>query len=100
MKDLNIIEVSSKNAPIIEIDSDVNAVYIRFSKNKVAKTIDDSQSGYIATVDIDRNNNVIGVELIGVKKFSIYIAKNILSKLKIKNLPNLETAEIKAFAAA
>lgn len=63
--------VQSIEAPVVEIDSAARAVYIRFKKAKVAKTISPETSGPIVAVDLDRNENVIGVELIGVREFSL-----------------------------
>lgn len=90
---MNMIQVKSKMVPIVELDPETHAVYIRFSSCKVAKTIDDSVGSSIVTIDVDSKGNVVGVELIGIKKFSISGAVKLLSK-KIKNIPDLTNASI------
>jgi uncharacterized protein YuzE len=65
--------VQSAEAPIVEIDSTMRAAYIRFKRAKVAKTVSPETSGPIVAVDLDRNENVIGVELIGVREFSLTV---------------------------
>lgn len=90
---MNMIQVKSKMAPVVELDPATHAVYIRFSSGKVAKTIDDSIGRAIVTIDVDAKGSVIGVELIGIKKFSISAATKILSK-RIENMPDLATANI------
>jgi hypothetical protein len=58
-------------APTIEFDLSVPAWYIRFRNAKVAKTISEEKPGVIAAIDLDAKNQVIGLELIGVRQFSI-----------------------------
>ena len=62
---------STRKPPTIEFDSSIDAWYVRFRKGKVAKTISEDKPGPIAAIDLDANNQVIGLELIGVKEFSI-----------------------------
>lgn len=59
------------NPPTIEFDPAVMAWYVRFRNAKVAKTISEESSGYIYAVDLDTNNQVIGVELLGALEFTI-----------------------------
>jgi|SRR3954464_4337185 hypothetical protein len=60
-----------RKPPTIEFDHSVAAWYIRFGNGKVAKTISEDKPGVIAAIDLDANNQVVGLELIGVKNFSI-----------------------------
>jgi hypothetical protein len=57
--------------PRIEFDSSVNAWYIRFRNTKVVKTISEERPGSVRAVDLDASNQVVGLELIGAKEFSI-----------------------------
>jgi len=58
--------------PTIEFDLSVGAWYVRFKNTKVAKTLcDDDKPGVVAAIDLDSKNEVIGIELIGVRDFSI-----------------------------
>ncbi len=97
MKNVNIIQVVGKKAPIITIDPFTQAFYIRFSSNKVAKTIDDTDANAIVNIDVDAKGDVVGVELIGVAGVSIAKMGEILSK-RISNLPDLSKAKIEADA--
>src|SRR5439155_833904 len=60
-------------APTLEIDPEAEAVYIRFSRAKVARTIAEHppRRGAVVTTDVDARNNLVGVEIVGVKEFSI-----------------------------
>ena len=98
MKNVNVIQVVGKKAPIITIDPFTQAFYVRFSSNKVAKTIEDSDGSAIVNIDIDAKGDVIGVELIGVSGVSIAKMGKILSK-RISNLPDLTKAKIESDAA-
>lgn len=94
-KEINLIQVSAKNPPVITLDSETKAVYIKFSKNKIVKTLDDSANGAIITIDLDAKNNVVGVELIGVKRFTITGTVKMLSR-KISGMPDLTNAKLTA----
>jgi len=65
--------------PTIEFDLSVGAWYIRFRNAKVAKTIAEERPGVVATIDLDAHNEVIGLELIGVREFSIGLLRKISS---------------------
>lgn len=95
--DINIIQVVSKNAPVITIDPFTQAIYIKFSSNKIVKTLDETRGASIVNFDLDAKNDVVGVELIGVRQFSIQKVGAILSK-RISNLPDLTKAKIEASA--
>lgn len=55
----------------VEIDPTSCSAYIRFKSAKVAKTLADSRVGGMAAVDLDSRGEVIGIELVHVKEFSI-----------------------------
>jgi uncharacterized protein YuzE len=67
----NIIHVESKNPPVVELDSAAHAAYIRFSRDKVKKTAVVSVDRCLVTIDLNTAGEVIGIELVGVKEFSI-----------------------------
>jgi uncharacterized protein YuzE len=57
--------------PIVEIDTEATAAYIRLRDAKVARTErHESQKGLVM-LDFDANGNVIGIEVIGQQEFSI-----------------------------
>jgi hypothetical protein len=63
--------VQSNEAPVVEIDTAARAVYIRFRKGKVARTISPSARGVVAAIDIDSQERVVGLELLGVCEFGL-----------------------------
>jgi len=74
----------SIEGPVVEVDSAARAAYIRFKRSKVAKTISPETSGAIVTIDLDRNENVIGVEVLGVKEFGLGALLKKLPFLKVE----------------
>jgi uncharacterized protein YuzE len=71
MKQTNLIQVESENAPVVELDSSAHAAYIRFSKKAVADTRVVEERRCVVTIDMDSNGKVVGIELVGVKEFGI-----------------------------
>ena len=63
-------------------DSEAGAVYIRFRNTKVQKTIADESRGTVVTFDLDREGQLIGVELVGVKEFSLREFRRAVPELK------------------
>jgi uncharacterized protein YuzE len=82
----NVISIENSTPPTIEFDQSVSAWYIRFSRAKVAKTLSEDKPGPVVTIDLDARGKVVGVELIGMKEFSIE------NSLKIAGLraPNID----------
>jgi hypothetical protein len=67
----NILTVESKNPPVVELDSASHSAYVRFSNNKVRRTVVVSVRSALVTADLDAAGAVIGVELVGVKSFTL-----------------------------
>ena len=67
----NIINVNTKNPPIVELDSSAHAAYVRFSNKKVAETKVVTEDKYTVTIDMDADGEVIGVEIVGVEEFQV-----------------------------
>jgi uncharacterized protein YuzE len=65
------IEVRSKTPPVVELDSNAHAAYIRFSKAKVAKTEIIACDREVITADLAKDGSLIGIELVGVNEFTI-----------------------------
>ena len=64
----------------ITYDKDADAMYIRFSRAGFAKNKKiDNQT----IIDIDKNEQIIGIEILGVSK---RIPKNFLQSVKVKNI--------------
>jgi uncharacterized protein YuzE len=71
MSHKNIINVPTKNPPVVELDSDAHAAYVRFSHKRIAETKVVAEDKYTVTIDLDRNGEVVGIELVGVKEFNV-----------------------------
>lgn len=65
------VTIKTDQPPIVELDSEARAAYVRFSNRKVAQTRPVTTDGCIVTIDFDADGGVIGVELIGVQEFGV-----------------------------
>jgi uncharacterized protein YuzE len=65
------IMVTTQRPPVVELDSEAQAAYIRFTHHKVARTQPVLTEGCIVTVDFDAKDEVIGIELVGVTEFGV-----------------------------
>lgn len=91
MKQANKIrfKIPSSNPPTIEFDQSVGAWYVRFKTSKVSKTVPQNIPGLVAAIDLDSDDEVVGLELIGVREFSIGLLKKVapidISKIDFDN---------------
>jgi uncharacterized protein YuzE len=69
----SLVVVKSKTPPTVEIDTEAGAAYVRFKRaeTRIVQTRRVPRPGVVVTIDYDRDSEVIGVELLGVKEFSI-----------------------------
>ncbi len=63
--------VHSKMAPVITVDSEVDAVYVYFKRCKVAKTVEIPSKTMILNVDLDARGEVVGIEAIGGRQLEV-----------------------------
>lgn len=64
-----IFRITSNEPPVVELDEESSSVYVRFQrKAKVARTVEHSRT---CNVDLDSRGNVIGVELLNIRDFSV-----------------------------
>lgn len=82
--DMHVLIVKSNSPPIVEIDTEAQAAYVRFKKAKVARTLRHRSKWPIVTIDLDGNGEVIGVEFVGVRHFNL---KHLLKRVPIKAPP-------------
>ena len=68
--------------PVVELDSESHAAYVRLSKTKVAKTLVVEDKGITVTVDVDKNGNAVGIELIGVRDFTV---QSLIKKARLQD---------------
>lgn len=64
-------EIHSPEATLITFDPEAQAVYAKFSKNKVARSVQVEGTGGAVNFDLDRNGRVIGIEFLFVADFSL-----------------------------
>jgi uncharacterized protein YuzE len=93
----NLVIVRSKMPPIVEIDTEAGAAYVRFKRaeTRVGRTQQLPRPGVVVTIDYDRDDEVIGIELIGVKEFGIV---KLLSVAQV-SAPNINLSEARYFGA-
>ena len=89
----------------MEIDTETHSAYVRFTNNKVVRTVSqDSGSGPVIAIDLDQANQVVGIELIGVQEFGI---RMLLMNVRVSVNPSLldkaryvAAQKVRAMAAA
>ena len=71
--ELHRFSIKSSSPPSVEIDTQASAVYVRFKKSAVAKTV--SQPGELihVAIDLDAKGEVVGIEAVGAKQFNIEV---------------------------
>lgn len=57
--------------PVVEIDTEATAAYIRLRETKVARTEPYGSDKGFVMLDFDADGNVIGIEVVGQQEFSI-----------------------------
>lgn len=63
--------IAAKGNPVVEIDTEATAAYVRFSRGKIAKTEPWGAPDSMVMVDYDRSGRILGIEVIGTQEFSI-----------------------------
>ena len=58
-------------SPVVEIDTEAASAYVRFSKKPVVKTIVINTTRQTATADLDDLGEIVGLEVIDLKEFTI-----------------------------
>jgi hypothetical protein len=77
----HVFTIKSPTPPTVEIDYEAQAVYVRFKKTQVAKTISQPAEQMHVAVDLDSRNEVVGIEAVGLTSFSL---QKILEKACVK----------------
>ena len=57
--------------PVVEIDTEATAAYIRLREGKVVRTEPFGSSHGFVMLDFDAEGNVLGIEVVGQQEFSI-----------------------------
>ena len=90
--------VHNTTPPIIEVDTEAAAIYVRFKHTKVAKTVSRPSSSMILAIDLDLKNEVVGIEAVGVKEFGIRIIQRLIQKAEVK-IPNFDFSKTRYVSA-
>ena len=69
--DLHGFVIPITEPPVVEIDTEATAAYIRLREAKIARTEPfGSEHGFVM-LDFDAEGNVVGIEVVGQQEFSI-----------------------------
>ena len=88
-------QVQSATPPTLEIDTQASSVYVRFKRAVVAKTISNESKFAHFAVDLNSRNEVIGIEAVGVREFSLTA---ILRRAKV-TAPRLDVSKARYISA-
>ena len=69
--DLHGFVIPITEPPIVEIDTEATAAYIRLREAKVARTEPFGSARCLVMLDFDAEGNVVGIEVVGQQEFSI-----------------------------
>ena len=69
--DLHGFVIPITEPPIVEIDTEATAAYIRLCEAKVARTEPFGSASGMVMLDFDAEGNVVGIEVVGQQEFSI-----------------------------
>ena len=83
--------VKSSTPPTVEVDSQARAVYVRFKRAKVKKTIPQKAELSHIAIDLDAKGEVIGIEAVGITNFTLHA----LLKMASVKAPNLDFSRTK-----
>ncbi len=70
-KGVKAFVVGTTRTPVVEVDTEATAAYVRFSRAKVARTVPFGGKHTLAMIDLDQKGHIIGIEFVGQKDFSI-----------------------------
>ncbi len=65
------LQAEPETSPVVEIDSEAHAAYVRFTDHAVEETRPVDAEDCMVTVDFDAGGKVVGVELLGVREFGV-----------------------------
>jgi uncharacterized protein YuzE len=68
---LTLEKIQADITPVVEIDTEAPAAYVCSSLNPVSRTVVLRDDDIPSTLDLDRNGNVIGIEVVWPTEFRI-----------------------------
>jgi len=82
-----IIQVKGHMLQQISIDPQYHCLYLQFSGEKIAKTVEHTD---FINIDLDKNGQLVGIEFVGVKKIRHGMKHIFLELAKVYNRPELK----------
>ena len=82
-----IIKIKDKALQQISIDPQFGCLYLQFSGEKIAKTVEHTD---FINIDLDKKGHLVGIEFVGVKKIRHSFKHIFLELAKIYNRPELK----------
>lgn len=82
-----VIKVKDKALQQISIDPQFGCLYLQFSGNRVAKTIEHTD---FINIDLDKKGELVGIEFVGVKKIRRGLKHIFLELARVYNRPELK----------
>lgn len=65
------LKIPEKATPIVEIDTEAAAAYIRVSNESVTETQLIRDDDIVVTVDLDFKREVVGIEVVGTTEYTL-----------------------------
>ena len=88
-------QIASATPPTVEIDTQAAAVYVRFRKGAVARTVPSACALMHIAIDLDAKSQVIGIEAVGVQEFNL---KAILRNANVR-APRVDVGKVRYISA-
>ena|SRR5271157_2375201 len=63
--------VRTSQPPVVELDAEAGAVYVRFKRGRIARTVARPARTMHVAVDLDAQGQVIGIEAVGIDEFRL-----------------------------
>ena len=68
---LTLEQITTDITPVVEIDTEAPAAYVRLTNKPVSRTIILRDDDIVATMDVDCDGKVIGIEVVWPTEFGI-----------------------------
>jgi uncharacterized protein YuzE len=63
--------VQIETTPVVEIDTEAPAAYIRLSQNPVSRTVVLRDDEILSTMDLDASGKIVGIEVVWPTEFGV-----------------------------
>ena len=77
----------------LELDPEAGAAYVRYSTEKVQKTLDIGRGQGVFNIDLDAKGGIIGVEIVGFATLNIQTIQRLILRYTAKKV-DLSSARI------